>query len=92
MEAVKDFKDESLDFVFIDGNHQYSYVLEDITEWSKKVRSGGIVSGHDYFEFLDNGVIRAVNEYVKQYPQIKLNITTTHKRPKNTYCFWWIKP
>src|SRR4029078_12029070 len=48
MEAVKDFKDESLDFVYIDGNHQLRYVIEDLVEWSKKIRSGGIISGHDY--------------------------------------------
>lgn len=48
MEAVKDFADESLDFVYIDGNHQLKYVIEDLVEWSKKVKVGGIISGHDY--------------------------------------------
>lgn len=41
MDEVKDFEDESLDFVYIDGNHDYKYVLEDITEWSKKVKRVG---------------------------------------------------
>lgn len=49
MDAVNDFKDDSLDFVYIDGNHEFRYVAEDIYEWTKKVRPGGIVSGHDYF-------------------------------------------
>jgi len=49
MDAVKDFKDESLDFVFIDGNHSLEFVIEDINGWSKKVKKGGIVAGHDYF-------------------------------------------
>lgn len=48
MEAVKDFEDNSLDFVYIDGHHGFKYVAEDIWEWSKKVRKGGIISGHDY--------------------------------------------
>ena len=48
MEAVKDFEDESLDFVYIDGNHDFPHVTEDINAWSKKVRKGGIISGHDY--------------------------------------------
>jgi len=48
MEAVKDFKDESIDFVYIDGHHGFKYVTEDIYEWSKKVRVGGVISGHDY--------------------------------------------
>lgn len=48
MEAVKDFEDNSLDFVYIDGHHGFKYVTEDIWEWSKKVRVGGMISGHDY--------------------------------------------
>ena len=48
MGAISQFEDNSLDFVYIDGNHAYDYVLEDCREWSKKVRHGGIVSGHDY--------------------------------------------
>lgn len=66
MEAVKDVPDESLDFVFIDACHIYEFVRDDIREWSKKVRPGGIVSGHDYYESRRGliGVIRAVDEYV----------------------------
>ena len=48
MEAVKDFENESIDFVYIDGHHGFKFVTEDIYEWSKKVRRGGIISGHDY--------------------------------------------
>ena len=49
MEAVEDFDDESLDFVYIDANHEFRYIAEDLYEWTKKVRKGGIVSGDDYF-------------------------------------------
>lgn len=49
MEAVNDFADDSLDFVYIDGHHGFKYVAEDICEWTKKVRKGGVISGHDYF-------------------------------------------
>lgn len=49
MDVVKTFKDDSLDFVFIDGNHTFEYAINDIAEWEKKVRPGGIVSGHDYW-------------------------------------------
>ena len=48
MEAVKDFEDGSLDFVYIDGAHDFQSVTNDIVEWQKKVRIGGIISGHDY--------------------------------------------
>ena len=49
IDAVKDFEDESLDFVYIDCNHALEYVIEDISIWSKKVKKGGIISGHDFF-------------------------------------------
>lgn len=48
MDAVKDFKDGSLDFVYIDGDHRFRYIAEDLWEWEKRVRRGGVVSGHDY--------------------------------------------
>ena len=50
MDAVKQFEDESLDFVYIDANHSYKNVKEDLREWSKKVKSGGIIAGHDYMD------------------------------------------
>lgn len=55
---------DSLDLVFIDGNHDYEYVKEDIELWLPKVRSGGILAGHDY-DLIENrfpGVKRAVDE------------------------------
>lgn len=67
IEAVKDFKDESLDFIYIDACHQYQEVSRDLGMWYPKVRVGGIVSGHDYVEAYDFGVIQAVNEFVKDY-------------------------
>lgn len=63
MDAVKDVPDEALDFVYIDGHHDYEFVLEDITEWSKKVKKDGIVAGDDYTEEAQ-GVKQAVNEYM----------------------------
>jgi hypothetical protein len=44
------FDDESLDFVYIDANHRYEYVKQDISLWYPKVRKGGIVAGHDYLK------------------------------------------
>ena len=41
------FEDKSLDFVYIDANHSYSYVKEDILAWLPKVKKGGIIGGHD---------------------------------------------
>lgn len=66
-EAASNFNDESLDFVFIDAGHDYESVKKDITNWLPKIKKGGIISGHDYFnsiEFGGNfGVKRAVDEF-----------------------------
>lgn len=48
MDAVSGIENNSLDFVYIDANHDFPHVAEDIFYWSQKVRPGGIVSGHDY--------------------------------------------
>lgn len=58
-EAVKQYEDESLDFVLIDGSHEYEDVLFDITNWLKKVKPGCMLAGDDY-EW--GGVKRAVSE------------------------------
>jgi hypothetical protein len=44
------FENESLDFVYIDANHTYESVSDDILTWYPKVRSGGILAGHDYLK------------------------------------------
>lgn len=48
MDAVKDFEDGSLDFVYIDCAHDFYNVAMDICQWSKKVKIGGVVWGHDF--------------------------------------------
>jgi hypothetical protein len=70
MDAVKDFEDESLDFVYIDANHDGPHVTEDVTEWAKKVRKGGVVSGHDYGRVRSltdrYDVVNSVNRYAAE--------------------------
>jgi len=91
IDAVKDFEDNSLDFVFIDADHRYDSVITDITEWSKKVRSGGIVSGHDYGvkgNFVQ--VTKAVNNWTKEH---HLDTWFILRSPINRHdtCWLWVK-
>jgi hypothetical protein len=69
------FEDESLDFVFIDANHTYDYVKQDLNLWYPKVKKGGIFSGHDYIntnyiyenrEIYYFEVKKAVDEFIKE--------------------------
>ena len=61
-EAAGQIEDESLDFVYIDANHSYENVLQDLTLWGRKVRPGRYIIGHDYREECE-GVRRAVQKY-----------------------------
>jgi hypothetical protein len=63
--------DEALDFVYIDGNHGYDFIMQDIILWAPKVRSGGVISGHDYGI---SAVRRAVTMYAGHH-QLEISVT-----------------
>jgi SAM-dependent methyltransferase len=68
-EAAGLIEDDSIDFVYLDGDHQYEPVKSEIEAWYPKVRVGGILAGHDYVErshIEEFGVIPAVNEFIKR--------------------------
>lgn len=46
--AAKQFENNTLDFVYIDADHRYDVVVEDLRAWWPKVRPGGVFAGHDY--------------------------------------------
>ena len=86
-EASKLFKEQSLDFVYIDANHSYEGCLEDIKFWWSKVKKGGVLAGHDYLNATNKyGLFRvkkAVNDFAR-----KNNLTvqtTTDDFPKSWY-------
>jgi len=67
-DAANMFKDGQLDFVYIDGNHSYKFVKEDLQLWVPKVKIGGLVSGHDFINLEKKGfgVKRAVMEFMAE--------------------------
>jgi len=87
MDALSDIKDDSLDFVYIDANHTFDYCCPDIIYWSKKVKSGGIVSGHDYFHHRTGGVVEAVDAYTHCH-----NINPWYVTEEIHPSFFWVKP
>jgi hypothetical protein len=55
----------TMDFVYIDGNHSYESVKDDLIWWNQ-VREGGIFGGHDYDSYDGQDVKKAVDEFVKE--------------------------
>jgi predicted O-methyltransferase YrrM len=92
--ASQKVADNSLDFVFIDGDHSYDGCMLDIILWGRKVKKGGIVSGHDYFYERERaGVRNAVNNYIK-FHKINPWFLTDHTiliKGDTTGSWFWVK-
>jgi len=73
-EGASQYKDNSLDFVFIDAAHDYDSVKKDITAWFPKIKNKGILAGHDY-AWCDD-VKKAVDDF---FSNKNLKIQTTHE-------------
>ena len=69
----------SLDFVYIDGDHTYSYCYDDIQNFYPKVKSGGVIGGHN-FQAEYPGVVRAVSEFCFR----------NKLKYRNSKVDWWI--
>ena len=64
VEAAKAFDDESVDVVFIDGDHDYASVRDDLNAWLTKVKSGGIICGHDgKYPTVISAVIEVIGQF-----------------------------
>jgi len=59
LEGHELLEDKSVDFVFIDTEHTYEMIKEELDKWYPKVKDGGIIAGHDYRD----GVAKGVNEF-----------------------------
>lgn len=97
-DMVKRIEDNSLDFVYIDADHSYDFVMQDMILWGRKIKKGGIMSGHDYY--IDKHetdrrtkVTQAINDYIKVH-NIDIYVTNEdHSVEKgDIYPSWfWVK-
>lgn len=86
MDALSDVEDNELDFVFIDANHRFDYVMMDLILWAHKVRSGGIISAHDFYHG-EVGVLKAIESYVHCH-----NIVPWYATKELQPTAYWVKP
>ena len=62
--SVEDYEDGTIDFLFIDDDHNYEHVCMELKLWMPKIKKGGIIAGHDYMvRNKDFGVKQAVDEF-----------------------------
>lgn len=73
--------DESFQYIFIDGNHSYEHVRNDIFAWYPKLVPGGIFAGHDVH-------LRDVQQAINEFRSISM-ITVPVKTCDNSVWFWY---
>lgn len=93
MRAASEFEDGSLDFVYIDGDHTYESVKQDLDLYERIVKPGGVLTGDDYGDpgWWDNGVTKAVDEFAASGPGRTPEIIGNQfliKRPRE-HRKWW---
>ena len=72
----KMFPDEYFDFVYIDANHKYEYVKNDIDYWYSKIKPGGMISGHDYISDFK----------INDHKDHKIWVYTNKEKTETKYC------
>lgn len=70
-DAVHLFEDDSIDFVYIDANHEFDDVVKDIKAWWPKIKLGGLLAGDDF----DNPSVGNAVSYIAPIISPKLSFT-----------------
>jgi Methyltransferase domain len=76
---LEGFQDSYLDAIYIDGDHSYEGVKNDLKLSYHKVKNLGIISGHD-FSIRFKGVMDAVEEFCREYSQ-EIKVLTKDSLP-----------
>jgi Methyltransferase domain len=94
------FPNNCLDFVYIDGNHSFEAVTQDLNTWPAKVRPGGIVSGHDWRRSTNPDVhaevVPALRQFVREQGILLFLVGQKepqpgHKRDRYRSWFWVVE-
>jgi Methyltransferase domain len=72
-DMAKHVEDESLSLLYLDGDHSYEGVMNDLYFWYPKVKFGGIVAGHDFLA-PQYGVFQAVHDYFISHHKHEIHI------------------
>lgn len=101
VDLAKQVPNESLDFVYLDANHEFAHVVEDLAAWEPKVKVGGIIAGHDYIKRRTNAYLMhvpyAVDAWCDAYQIKPLFVLGRKEAPKGekrdrTRSWFYVKP
>lgn len=102
VEAAQQIEDKSLDFVYIDANHEFQYVAQDLALWTPKVKAGGIIAGHDYMVYEKTRhtplhVIYVVKAWTEAYHINPWFVAGSKEKPPGVLrdrvrSWFWVKP
>jgi len=93
IDAVKEVRDESLDYVYIDGGHDYADVKSDIEAWYPKLIDKGMLAGHDFWK---KSVTEAVIEFANKEKVIVYGVSVFGNIGSGVVsnaammCDWWL--
>jgi len=85
LKFVKQCSNESIDFVYLDGNHRYKEVRRDLIAWLPKIRPGGLLAGHDIDRVEWSKEIRPAVEEVG----LPINLV---RQPDDPWSYFLVKP
>ena len=75
VEQSKKYKNESVDFIYIDACHKYNCVIDDLVSWFPKLKHGGIIAGDDYCTAETFGVVAATDDFAFNSHHMNKNIS-----------------
>jgi len=92
LDAAKIFQNDFFDFIYIDADHSYTMIRQDLEAWWPKLKSGGVFAGHDYWPerpegtkyHINNGVQEAVDEFNTKH-QLILHTTIDHHNQNGSW-------
>ena len=88
--AAAHFVDGTIDAVFIDAVHHYHMVMQDMQAWWPKIKSGGIMLGHDYYLGVHSDAVFTVKPAVLEFGR-RVNLPVFHT-PTRDSCWYIMKP
>ena len=89
--AVEKFENNYFDYIYLDADHSYEATWSDMQRWWPKVKSGGILGGHDYNQgFIDEygykyGVYEAVHSFINQHKDKIILMHVIKEEPASSF-------